>query len=307
MRIVRPRNAHPNCVIVPEASAPDHAAPGGPRTPRQAIAAAMLCLAAIPGAIWLVSPRFRPEAPQGAAPASVTPSQLSAARDALDRQVGRAIERGQLVRADGYAYAIDVGLLALAAALGRDRDRYERLATLAERAFVIERAAGHDAAVVVWRRRLNDQHQPPPDASGTTEALQLAHALLVGAEVFARGADAALALRLLDGYVKHAGVDHGIWIIRNYYNLRTRTYATNSYLIDYAPDLLLYASGKRGDHPLHDTAHRSARLIRQAQRANGLIDSLVQPEIKTLFPFAISRPMTSSSWNTPPWWPSRSR
>lgn len=221
------------------------------------------------------------------APASLPPPPLATVRARLERLLGERIDQARLTRADGYVYAIDVGLLALATALAGDRDRYERLVTRARRELIIDHPPGLDGTAVAWRRRARGG---PPDASGTTEALQLAQALLVGGDRFALPQDARLARALLAGYLEHAAVDSGVWIIRNYFNFETRTFATNSFLIDYGPDLLLHVARRTGDADLREAAARSARLVRAAQRQNGLIDTLVQPEIKTLFPFAIFSP-----------------
>jgi hypothetical protein len=242
-----------------------------------------------PGAPLLLLALLAPRQLSGEPTPTVPAPTIADARRVLEQRLNQVVDEDRLVRRDGYVYAIDVGLLALANALGRDRGRYVRLVDLARRDLVVDRAAGLDAAAVTWRRRPGGREAP--DASGTTEALALAQALLVGAETFARPADAALALALLDGYGKHAAVDNGTWIVRNYYNFATRTFATNSYLIDYGPDLLLHAARTRpGLEGLRTTARRSVALIRAAQRPNGLIDTLVQPELKTLFSFVIFSP-----------------
>jgi hypothetical protein len=213
---------------------------------------------------------------------------LGETRVGLDRAVDRMLASGRLVRADGYVYAIDLDLLVLGAALSQNRARYERLVDLAQRSFILERPAGIDAAVVVWRRRLDAT--TIPDASGTTEALQLARGLLLGAEVFRRPDDAASAERLLMGYAKHADVIDGVWIVRNYFNLQTRCFATNSYLIDYGPDLLAEVGARRSNRLLQTTAGRSVAVIRSATRPNGLIDMIVQPEVRTLSNLTVFSP-----------------
>jgi hypothetical protein len=218
------------------------------------------------------------------APAVADPARALAA---IDDRLDGLIDADDLLRRDGCLYAVDVGLLILGEALGGDRSRYQRLTDLARRELVVEKPAGLDLPAVVWRRRPGQA----PDASGTTEALALAEALLVGAARFARPADAALAGRLLQGYVAHAAVDNGTWIVRNYYNFGTRTFATNSFLVDYGPDLLVYAAARwPDDKRLRPTAERSVALVRAAQRPNGLIDAIVQPELKTLFSFVIHSP-----------------
>lgn len=235
----------------------------------------------------LMAARSDPPPPGAPAPVSV-----AEARRALDGVLAPLLVEPAkgLARNDGHVYAIDVGLLARAAALARDRARYGRLVELARRELVVERPPGFglDAPVVAWRRKLAPPR--PPDASGTTEALELAHALLVGATAFDRPQDERLALRVLTGYAQHADQQHGTWLVRNYYNLVTRSFATNSYLIDYAPDLVAAAATRHDNRTLATTAERSVALIRKAQRPNGLIDALVQPELATVYPFVIYSP-----------------
>jgi hypothetical protein len=227
----------------------------------------------------------RPESAQAAPEGTKQPSDV---RRALDRQIDPMIQSGRLVRSDGFVYAIDVGLLMHAAALSENRRRYERLVQLSRAAFIVERPMNLPAPVVVWRRRL--ESPKPPDASGTTEALQMAHALMIGAEVFNRPQDGALAAGILRGYAEHATVLDDIWLVRNYYNLQTRTFATNSFLVDYGPDLLAKAAITNGNMKLREVADRSVALIRRATRPNGLIDMLVQPEVKTLSDIVIFSP-----------------
>jgi hypothetical protein len=238
-------------------------------------------------ALTVVSMPARPADPpeRDAAPAAAD------VRRSLYVVAGEMIDRDQLARPDGHVYAIEVALLVLAAALADDRSRYTRLTDLTRRHFLAYPAGGPAAPVVLWRRRLRPTPSAP-DASGTTEALQLAQALLVGADTFKRPADATLAGKILDGYLGHAAEVDGVWIVRNYYNLGTRSFATNSYLIDYSPDLLTFAATRTGANGanLRAAVSRSVALVRKAQRPNGLIDTIIQPELRTLFPFVIFSP-----------------
>ena len=88
---------------------------------------------------------------------------------------------------------------------------------------------------VPWRYKQGEA----PDASGTTEALRVAKGLwLRAAHVFNSTADADLARIVLGGYGAHAIVDQGIWMVRNYFVFQTRAFASNSFLVDYDPDLI---------------------------------------------------------------------
>jgi hypothetical protein len=162
------------------------------------------------------------------------------------------------------------------AAVDADLTRYLELRDAVEKRFVLTGTADAEARDdVAWRVREGAE----PEASGTTEALALADALLVGANVFKRADDRALARRITDAYMRHATTERGIWFIRNYYNFATHAYANNSFLVDYLPDVLADAGNTDG-------AQRSYALLDRAMGPAGLFYELVQPEICTAFPGA---------------------
>jgi hypothetical protein len=181
-----------------------------------------------------------------------------------------------VARPDGYVWAYDSAQLLRFAAVDADLTRYLELRAAIVDRFVIGTGADAEARDdVVWRVRDGEA----PDASGTTEALALADALLTGAAVFKRPEDRSLARQITDAYMRHATTERGTWFIRNYYNFATRAYANNSFLVDYLPDVLADA----GDA---DGAQRSYALLDRAMGPAGLFYELVQPEIETAFPGA---------------------
>jgi hypothetical protein len=200
-------------------------------------------------------------------------------RDTLEARVLAQATGGDLARPDGYVYAVDVGdALVYAAKRGR-ADLYDALRRVAVDLFILEppddpRARGF----VAWRRKPGTA----PDASGTTEALRLAAGLWAGAQAFARPADRDLALELLRGYGRHAATEHGQWYVRNYYNLETKAYADDSFLVDYDPDLLAAVSREVGE--LDDLARHSYELVSRSVAPSGLIYSMFQPGVATLMP-----------------------
>jgi hypothetical protein len=122
----------------------------------------------------------------------------------------------------------------------------------------------------------------PPDASGTTEALRISEGLWMGAKAFGAARDREVALAILDGYRRHEAQDQGVWLIRNYFNLGTRAFATNSFLVDYAPDFVAEVAEETGDARLAELAERSYALIERAQAPTGLLYEIIQPEVTTL-------------------------
>lgn len=180
-----------------------------------------------------------------------------------------------VARADGFTWAYDSAQLLRFAAVDHDLTRYLEMRDAIVKRFVV---VGRDPEArddVAWRAR----DGTAPEASGTTEALALADALLVGADAFKRPDDRVLARRLTDGYMRHETTERGVWFIRNYYNFATHAYATNSFLVDYLPDVLAEVGDTGG-------AQRSYALFDRAMGPAGLLYELVQPEIDTAFPGA---------------------
>ena len=190
--------------------------------------------------------------------------------------------RANCPRDDGYVYTIDAGQMLICAALAGDERAYRELA----RGHCVNHLINADPkdeyawGYVGWRYREGE----PIDASGTTEALRVARGLWIGAGKFSRPEDAETARRVLKGYAHHATTDQGVWIIRNYFNYKTRSFATNSFLVDYDPDFVDEVAKKTLDQELIATAANSLRLIRAAVTPCGLLYDLVQPDLKTLYP-----------------------
>lgn len=185
---------------------------------------------------------------------------------------------GGLRRPDGYVYTVDLAHALEHAANMGDRAWYDRLRPAATKVIIDRRDDPYTAGFVAWREGPGDF----PDASGTTEGLHLARALLRGAAAFDRPTERALAARLLAGYAQHAFVDRGQWLIRNYFNFGTRAFANDSYLVDYDPDFVAEVARL---HPEHAAlAQRSAALVRDARTQAGLIHTMVQPDVGTVMP-----------------------
>jgi hypothetical protein len=200
--------------------------------------------------------------------------------DTLERAYTDAIRKmahgAGVARADGYIWAYDSSQLLRFAAVDHDLTRYLELREAIVKRFVLTNPADPEARDdVAWRVR----DGAAPEASGTTEALALADALLAGANAFNRPDDRTLAHQIADAYMRHATTERGIWFIRNYYNFATHAYANNSFLVDYLPDVLANAGEADG-------ARRSYALLDRAMGPAGLFYELVQPEIDTAFPGA---------------------
>ena len=197
----------------------------------------------------------------------------------LHSLVRERVSVGKLARSDGFVYTVEISQLMLFAAREGDQDLYETLARFAMEKVVLNRPDDpYTRGFVLWRYREGSK----PDASGTTEALRLAQGLWAGWKAFNRKEDREWALIILRGYVRHSTSDGSVWMIRNYFNLGTRAYSTNSFLVDYAPDFVSKVANESGDMELAEIARQSYLLIERAQAPTGLIYDILQPEIGTL-------------------------
>jgi hypothetical protein len=209
--------------------------------------------------------------------AAVDAGTLKSAATRLDAEVRQWLTAGA-ARSDGYLYGMDVAPLLLYAAQRRDGALYSQLFEAARPLIV----AGDDAATqgfVLWRVKAGET----PEVSGATEALWLARALWAGHRLLKRADDRALALRVLEGYARHAATDADTWMVRKYYAFGTQSYASLSVLPNYAPDFLeetepLASAKVRG------IARRSYAVLQRAVTPSKLLAPLVQPAIGAVLP-----------------------
>lgn len=202
----------------------------------------------------------------------------------FEERAAQVLASGDFVRpGEEHAYTIDMSQLMLYFALAGDEDAYRQMREIVlENVFINSPDETFTQGFVAWR--YNPDPQVPLDASGTTEALRVAEALWRGAQNFDSARDAATSVFILDGYARHAYVDQGIWLIRNYYNLGTRAFANNTFMVDYHPDFVQEVAESQGSESLAEVAQNSYALYEQAISPSGLFYDLVQPEIKTLVP-----------------------
>lgn len=201
--------------------------------------------------------------------------------EALHEEAHRRVDRRLFARPNGYAYTVDLSQLAMYAARSGDEPLYLALTQrLLDTVVVNDPDDEYTQGFVAWRAA----DRMPLDASGTTEALRVAAALWTGSQRFDRPADCDTALLILDGYARHTAVDQGVWFVRNYFNLQTRAFAPNSYLIDYDPDLLATVGREAESAELMEVSAQSAALYESAATPAGLLHGVILPEIATLMP-----------------------
>ncbi len=188
---------------------------------------------------------------------------------------------GRLQRDNGFSYAVDVAQYMTYAAMVVDTAQFRVLRTFVLNNLVLNSPSDpYTAGMVLWR------YSPaqPPDASGTTEALRVAEALWLGRDLFGDTTGIGQLRGILHGYARHEYVEQETWFIRNYFNVQTRAFATNSFLVDYDPDFLAMASTALGDTMLARVARESYAIVRKAIAPSGLLYEIVQPEILTALP-----------------------
>ncbi len=169
------------------------------------------------------------------APHPARPQTLTDLETRLEQRVQEWLAADQWTRPDGYIYAVDVGQLLIYAALRENERLYLTLRDFAIRNLIRDdRSDPYTQGFVIWRY----SKDVVPDASGVTEALRVAQGLWLGSRAFGQTRDMAQALLILQGYARHAYVDQGVWLIRNYFNLGTRAFATNSFLVNYDVDFV---------------------------------------------------------------------
>ncbi len=206
---------------------------------------------------------------------------LQSLLDRVGQDVRRWVDAGNLERPNGCVYAVDVGQLLFFAAKEKDRELYQKLRSLVQAHLLVSDPSDpYTDGFVAWRFKEGD----PLDASGTTEALRIAEGLWWGSRIFDEPSDREWVKKIIAGYGRHAGVDQGIWFIRNYFNFQTRAFSVNSFLIDYDPDFLARIRDETNDEKVAELVEKSTDLIRKAVAASGLIYDVVQPEILTLMP-----------------------
>ncbi len=208
--------------------------------------------------------------------------ELTSLRDRVLRMLKESLATGKLRRDDGYIYTIDAGAdVSLLRAGGGFIWLRGACAALCLKNLINDES--HDPfcrGFVAWRYKPGQ----PVDATGTTEALRVARGFWIGSARFKRPEDALVTHMVLKGYAQHATVDQGVWIIRNYFTYKSRSFASNSYLVDYDPDFVREAAMKFSDDALEIIADKSDALICKAVTSSGLLYDLVQPDLKTLYP-----------------------
>ena len=214
---------------------------------------------------------------QGAAPvAQKEDAILSAVLNEMQKRGGLPM------RPDGWAYAVDVGNLMVYASERGDIALFKRLSGVVQQYYLVTDSNDPNALyTIAWRARTDR----PREASGTTETLRMIEAYWNAGEQWHNDYYRRLAYTMARAYMRHQYSDQfgENWFIRNYYNYDTKEYATNSFLVDYAPDVLRRVADGMNDTDLRAAADKSAQFVEGAQVDFGFFHEMYQPEISTLY------------------------
>lgn len=191
--------------------------------------------------------------------------------------------RGGLpLRPDNWAYAIDFGNLMVYAAQRGNVELFRLLSDRVRRDYLVTQSNDPNALyTVAWRHRAGRVNE----ASGTTETLRMVEAYWTAGERWDNDFYRRLAYLMARAYARHQTSNEfgEEWFIRNYYNYQTKAYATNTFLVDFAPDLLRRVAEYMQDPALRAVADKSAEFVAAAQVEAGLFHAMYQPEITTLY------------------------
>ena len=221
--------------------------------------------------------------PAGAPGATLVPvdEDVRKAAQLLDSEVHRWLRDHGLARKDGTSvHAMDLAPLLLYAAQRGDKELYLKVLPGTQPLILTEQSGTYTAGFVLWRR----VQGLAPEISGAAEALWMARALVGGARAFDRPADRAQALRVLDGYSRHAFELQGVWLVRKYYSFAGSSFASLATPASYHADFLdaLEKEGAKGDW--RGMAERSYAAIDRMVAPSGLLYPLTQPEVGAGFP-----------------------
>jgi len=197
----------------------------------------------------------------------------------LDSEMRRWLKASGTLRRDRYTYGMDVAPLMLYAALRGDGALYQQLLPSARKLIVDSEDEPYTQGFVLWRHKDGVK----PEVSGSSEMLWMARALWAGGNSFNRAEDRALALKILDGYARHAYELQGVWLVRKYYTFETRSFAGLSVLPNYSGDFLAEAE-KQASGELRGFAERSYAMMGRVAAPSGLLYPVIQPEVGATYP-----------------------
>ena len=182
----------------------------------------------------------------------------------------------------GWAYAVDMGTLLDYAAARGDAHLFRLLSDRVKKFYLITRSDDINALyTVAWRAWPGHALE----ASGTTETLRMVDGYWTAGQRWHNPYYLRLAHLMARAYMRHqTSNQYGLkWYIRNYYNYETKNYATNTFLVDYAPDVLWRVAIGTHDSELRKAADKAAEFVEGAQLPFGFFHEMYQPEISTLY------------------------
>ena len=199
----------------------------------------------------------------------------------LDGGVRRHIKASGLARKDGYLYTMDVAPLMIYAVERRDAGLYADLVPAVQQLVLQDPNEPFQQGFVVWRIKKGQ----PLEVTGAFEAIWMARALWLGGSAFQRPGDRELAMKILDGYAKHAFELSGYWMVRRYYSFEARTFSNYSVLPAYNADFFAEVEkAVPGGKTWKGFGERSYAMLDRSRAPSGLLYPISEPEIGLAYP-----------------------
>ena len=198
-----------------------------------------------------------------------------------EHRLAEGLRKGLPVRADGFAYAIDLGNVMSAAVALDNRPLFDRAYGMIREHFL--RTDTKDAQArhtVVWRY----EPRTAPDASGAKETGVLADALWEAYERWGHPPHREMAKTVLDAYLRH-----GYWetdrrfVVKNYYNYGTQALSESTWVLNQMPHAVRKIACGTRDSSLFRHARGMAQFATRAYLKKGFSREMYDRGIETVF------------------------
>lgn len=208
------------------------------------------------------------------------PEKLGVLAEHYEKRLEEGLAGGLPFRDDGYAYAVDLSNTMRAAAVTDNRALFEGAYRMMKAHFLRTDTNDPRAQYTVLRR-----HKPgtTPDASGSKETGNLADALWAAYRQWGDPRHRKMALKVLDGYLKH-----GYWetdqrfVAKNYYNYGTQTLSENTWVLNQMPHTIRKIARCTEDSVLQRHARGMGRFVEEAYLKNGFSREMYDSGISTV-------------------------
>ncbi len=189
------------------------------------------------------------------------------------------LNNGLPVRLDGFCYAIDLAEIMRSSVEVGDSALFSKAYNILKKYYIV-----HDSwidSAVVWRYKPGFDI----DASGTAETIYCAYAIFLAYKKWKVDEYKKVSYSLARAYLKHGFmVDGERFLVKNYFNYKTRTLSENTYLINQRPDFLFLIGRENGDSDMVAKVKLMYNGIIAGYVKNGFFYPLYDVGVKTIIP-----------------------